>query len=105
MAHGTIRPVGVRSQPYVDATTQVRDRLSEGTATRQIEDAVANVIDVVSRGDDATLSAAAEILAVEVDGPAVRWDRISALREKIASGTYRVDSLDLAEKMMEGMTR
>jgi len=105
MADGAIRPIGMRSHPYVEAATQVRDRLNEGTTTKTSGDAVADVIDVLPRSDEATLSVAGELLAVEVDGPAVRWDRIAGLRERISAGTYRVDALELAGAMMEGMMR
>lgn len=72
--------------------------------TKRVRDAVAEAIEPAPE-DVAKVSAVAEALAVELDGPAVRWDRISELRARIAAGTYRVPSMEIAEKMVEGMTR
>jgi negative regulator of flagellin synthesis FlgM len=53
-------------------------------------------------GDQATLSQAAEVLQ-SADGPDVRMDKVAAVQQALAAGTYSVPAEKVAEKMIDTM--
>jgi anti-sigma28 factor (negative regulator of flagellin synthesis) len=55
--------------------------------------------------DPAKLRLAGKLISWAIAGNAVRFEKVAALRQAIEAGTYRVSSADLAEKLMENMTR
>jgi len=89
-------------------TLQPVTMIGETLPRRSTRDQVASVIvphePFADTADEAHLSAAAELLVVEIDGPAdVRWNKIELLRARIASGAYRVASTEIASRMIEAM--
>lgn len=54
-----------------------------------------------SRGQDSSdLSSAARVASQAAQIPEVRQDRVSALQQRIASGTYNVQPQDVADAML-----
>jgi negative regulator of flagellin synthesis FlgM len=53
--------------------------------------------------DEATLSSAASIVAQSLTGSDVRTDKIAALQQSIAAGTYNVASSDVAGKVLSAL--
>jgi anti-sigma28 factor (negative regulator of flagellin synthesis) len=91
----TIEPVAMRSRYDLVETKQGRwDRVADAVSPAAAE-----------MEDEAHVSAPVGLLAVEVDGSAVRWEKIARLREQIAAGTYHVPSLEVAGRMMDAMMR
>ncbi len=54
----------------------------------------------VEQTDDANLSSAGGIVAQALEGSDVRTDKVAALQQAIAAGSYNVSSSDVAEKMI-----
>jgi flagellar biosynthesis anti-sigma factor FlgM len=86
------------NEPHSYSNDTTPERLVSGDAVVEAVEPV-----TVGAGDDAQLSAAGELLSVEMDGSAVRWEKIARLREQIAAGTYRVSSQEIAGKMIDAM--
>jgi flagellar biosynthesis anti-sigma factor FlgM len=110
MTNFPLQPVMMVGRAYPNGAKQVEEMAEAKFARRGSEDQVATAIgskaDDEAGADEATLSAAAGFLAVEIDGPAeVRWDRVLFLRSRIAAGTYRVSSVKIAARMIDSMTR
>ncbi len=55
------------------------------------------------RSDHAEVSAAGSLISKALDGSDVRMDKVQALQQAIASGSYQVSSSDVADKMMDSM--
>lgn len=58
---------------------------------------------VSAAGDQATLSPAASMAAEAAQDPGVRMDKVTAVQEAIAAGTYNVPSSAVAGKMIDQM--
>jgi negative regulator of flagellin synthesis FlgM len=62
--------------------------------------------DILSRAsafDRASLSANAVLMAQALSGSDVRTDRVAALQQSIAAGTYNVSSSDVADKVISAL--
>jgi negative regulator of flagellin synthesis FlgM len=55
--------------------------------------------------DRASLSANAVLMAQALSGSDVRTDKVAALQQSIAAGTYNVSSSDVADKMISALLR
>jgi negative regulator of flagellin synthesis FlgM len=55
--------------------------------------------------DDAKLSATASMVAQSLSESDVRPEKVAALQQTIAAGTYSVSSADVADKLMGAMLR
>lgn len=53
--------------------------------------------------DQAKLSPASELIAQALGGSDVRSEKVEALRQAIASGTYNISSSDVADKWMQSL--
>jgi len=53
--------------------------------------------------DQAKLSPTGELIAQALGGSDVRSEKVEALRQSIAAGTYNVSSSDVADKMMQSL--
>jgi len=53
--------------------------------------------------DQATLSTTASVVAQALTGSDVRADKVAALQQSIAAGTYNVPSSDVAGKVLSAM--
>jgi negative regulator of flagellin synthesis FlgM len=56
-----------------------------------------------SGGDKATLSAAASLAAAAAPDSDVRMEKVSAVQQALASGTYNVSASEVAGKMIDHM--
>jgi len=56
-----------------------------------------------TRTDEARLSSTGGLIAQALEGSDVRTDKVAALQQAIASGTYNVSSSDVAEKMIRSL--
>ena len=56
-----------------------------------------------SAGDQASLSTSALLMAQALSGSDVRTDRVAALQQSIAAGTYNVSSSDVADKVISAL--
>jgi negative regulator of flagellin synthesis FlgM len=57
----------------------------------------------VEHTDDANLSSAGGIVAQALEGSDVRTNKIAALQQAIADGSYNVSSSDVAEKVIQSL--
>ncbi len=55
--------------------------------------------------DRANLSAASSVLAQALSGDDVRTEKVAALQQAIASGTYNVSSSDVADKLIQSLLK
>lgn len=55
--------------------------------------------------DKANVSTTAEMMAQALSGSDVRADKVAALQQTIAAGTYNVPSSNVADKLMSSMLR
>ncbi len=78
----------------------VNDSLSSGHASYagSLPDAKAS-----PATDSADLSGAGTLMSQAVGGPDVRIEKVAALRESIANGTYNVSAMDVAVGVMASM--
>jgi negative regulator of flagellin synthesis FlgM len=58
-----------------------------------------------SSADSAKLSAAGGMASQATDTSDVRMDKVAALQQAIASGSYRVSASDVADKMVESLLK
>jgi negative regulator of flagellin synthesis FlgM len=58
---------------------------------------------VAGAADDATLSTTASVMAQTLLGSDVRSDKVTALQQSIAAGTYSVPSSDVADTLMRAL--
>lgn len=56
-----------------------------------------------SQSDQATLSSASGMIAHALEGSDVRADKVAALQQAIASGSYHVSSSQVAGKMIDSL--
>ena len=55
-------------------------------------------------GDRATLSRAATEVSQTAAGPEVRMERVAAIRQALAAGTYRIPASEVADKVIDAMS-
>jgi negative regulator of flagellin synthesis FlgM len=55
--------------------------------------------------DNATLSAAANLVGQALTGSDVRTEKVAALQQAIAAGTYNVSSSDVADKLISSLLK
>ncbi|MBN9617898.1 MAG: flagellar biosynthesis anti-sigma factor FlgM [Acidobacteriales bacterium 59-55] len=56
-----------------------------------------------NRVDQTSLSSASGLIAHALEGSDVRTEKVTALQQAIASGSYRVSSADVADKMIPSL--
>jgi negative regulator of flagellin synthesis FlgM len=65
--------------------------------------AAQDILSSASAGDQASLSTSALLMAQALSGSDVRTDRVAALQQSIAAGTYNVSSSDVADKVISAL--
>lgn len=65
--------------------------------------AAQDILSSASAGDQASLSTSALLMAQALSGSDVRTDRVTALQQSIAAGTYNVSSSDVADKVISAL--
>lgn len=74
------------------------------TETKQVKASGSAQADVKARTfDQANVSAAAGLAALGTTDGDVRLDKVAALQQSIAAGTYKVSSLDVASRMVDSL--
>jgi|SRR5215469_11253394 len=58
-----------------------------------------------SRSDQASLSVASNVIAQALSSDDVRVEKVAALQQAIASGTYNVSSSNIADKLIESLLK
>lgn len=58
---------------------------------------------VSEQADHAELSAAGSLISKGLDGSDVRMEKVQALQQAIASGSYQVPSSEVANKLIDSM--
>ncbi len=82
------RPVGIGHQPSANAVPHLK--VQQAAPTRR---------------DQANLSPASLLLSQALSLPDVRADKVAAIQQALAAGTYRVSSADLADKLITTLQR
>ena len=57
----------------------------------------------VAQGDSTSISSTSGLIAQALGGSDVRADKVSALQQSIAAGTYNVSSSDVASKIVDSL--
>jgi negative regulator of flagellin synthesis FlgM len=62
-------------------------------------------ISSTSRSDQASLSVTSNVIAQALSSDDVRTEKVAALQQAIASGTYNVSSSDIADKLIKSLLK
>lgn len=57
-----------------------------------------------TKADEATLSTTSGLIAQSLEGSDVRTEKVEALRQAIADGSYKVSSGEVADKIIHSLT-
>jgi flagellar biosynthesis anti-sigma factor FlgM len=82
------------------APTQPATQATESAAASQQQNAT---VAAAKRNDQTNLSSAGGMMAQALSGSDVRSDKVAALQQAIASGSYNVSSSDVAGKMIDSL--
>lgn len=82
------------------ATPQPVSQATEPTETPKQSNVLAHQ---ASQADQTSLSSAGGMMAQALEGSDTRSDKVAALQQAIASGSYNVSSSDVAGKMIDSM--
>jgi negative regulator of flagellin synthesis FlgM len=76
-------------------------------ANRPESVAVANAasIEHADNLDQADLSSAGGVVTQALEGSDIRSEKVASLQQAIAAGTYNVSSSDVADKIIEGLSK
>lgn len=95
--------VGALQQVLSSMTPATTTQATESTAVpNQGDTSVANA-GRANQADRTNLSSAGGMISQALAGSDVRSDKVAALQQTIASGTYNVSSSDVAGKMIESL--
>ncbi len=84
------------------ATTQTTQATEAANTANQRGAAAANA-GHAERADQTNLSSAGGVIAHALEGSDVRPEKVAALQQAIASGSYKVSSSDVAGKMIQSL--
>ena len=73
--------------------------------TKAVADTKQNGAPGTARTDQAELSSAGELISKALEHSDVRMDKVQALQQAIASGSYHVSSSDVADKLIETLMK
>lgn len=84
------------------ATTQPASQATESVSAPKQHKAAASPAE---QADHTHLSSAGGMIAHALEGSDVRMEKVTALQQSIASGTYNVSSSDVAGKMIDSLLK
>ena len=90
--------IGNLPQAIGTAATEAAKPVSSGAAKSS-----STVQTSTQSTDHAELSAAGSLISKALDGSDVRMEKVQALQQATASGSYQVSSSDVANKMIDSM--
>lgn len=96
---GTPQQFPVTSEAVASLSTSRATRTESGPLSVSNQNGPANAAPV----DQATLSSTASLVTKALSGSDVRSDKVTALQQSIASGTYNVSPSDVATKVMSAL--
>jgi negative regulator of flagellin synthesis FlgM len=91
-------------QPIMNtiATSETKSTQQTNTAQPSASTAAANT---AASSDQANLSSTGSVIAQALTGDDVRTDKVAALSEAIASGSYNISSSDVADKLIQSLLK
>ncbi len=100
---------GIGSPQQAFNATEAAALANTGSAAKTVKSAAPepaaaqDILSSASAFDRASLSANAVLMAQALSGSDVRTDRVAALQQSIAAGTYNVSSPDVADKVISAL--
>jgi negative regulator of flagellin synthesis FlgM len=97
---------GIGASPLASGVAEAAASSSTGRATRTESatlSAPRNEAGSVTQLDKASVSSAANMVAQALSGSDVRTEKVAALQQSIAAGTYNVPSSDVAAKVFSAL--
>lgn len=76
---------------------------SEATKSVKVKDAELNDRRTAFAGDEATLSGIGAAMQSASGSEGVRLDKVAAVQQALATGTYKVDASKVADNLMDAM--
>ncbi len=95
---------GINSLQKVLGSLQTNDSASVNAASTAKADS-ASASAVTASGVDSAKLSAAGLASQATDTSDVRMDKVAALQQAIAGGTYNVSASDVANKMVESLLK
>ena len=98
---------GIGTQQPVDA----QETSASASASRTAESSTSSVRTAANGSssglgvDNATLSSTASVVSQALSGSDVRFEKVAALQQQIAAGTYNVSSSDVADKLLSSLLK
>jgi len=106
MEHGGVvmgyaNGIGTLPQTISTLDTAAPAKTSATSAAAGTANGVTDGVSSAISGDRTSLSSASGLLAQALSGSDVRADKVAALQQSIAAGTYSVSASDVASKVMD----
>ena len=90
-------------QQVLNTMTPATAPAAEATKTQNQGGTAAASAGHANYADQTSLSSASGMIAHALQGPDTRSEKVAALQQAIASGTYSVSSSDVAHKMIQSL--
>jgi negative regulator of flagellin synthesis FlgM len=87
------------AEAAASSSTSRAARTESGLTSAQASGTLGNPVPV----DDAKVSSTAEMITQGLSGSDVRTDKVAALQQAIAAGTYSIPSSDVADKVISSL--
>ena len=106
MEHGGVvlgyaNGIGTLQQTISTADTAAPAKASATNGAAAVSSGIADGVGSAISGDRTSLSSASGLVAQALSGSDVRTDKVAALQQSIAAGTYGVSASDVASKVMD----
>jgi flagellar biosynthesis anti-sigma factor FlgM len=93
-------PVGAADGLPPSARSGLTERGTRAAKAKPLNSGAEEIAD-----DSGQVSVAGMLISQASGGSDVRFEKVAALRRRIAAGTYSVDAEDVAEKLMDAMRK